>query len=245
MGPRTAQRLRETGIGTIDVSGTGGTSWVGVETMRAEGDAKEMGERLWDWGVPTAASIVYARRSGHDVIATGGIRTGLDVARAIALGAKVAGIARTVLQALNDGGEAGAEAYLDRVERELRAVLLLTGSRTLAQLERAPRVLRGELKGLARARSLVERLRDLMGTVGLHGSAAGTPAKIVVSSAPGKATFWARKAGFRTNDGDSRAQTRMAEGSPARGRAARATYSSFPPPRLAHRVRRGTLSEHR
>jgi isopentenyl-diphosphate delta-isomerase len=144
--PRTAHRLREIGISTIDVSGAGGTSWVGVETLRAEGEAKEIGQRFWDWGVPTAASIVYSRHAGHDVIATGGIRTGLDVARAIALGAKIAGIARPVLQAFNEGGEAGAEAFLERVERELRTVLLLTGSRTLGHLERAPRVLRGELK---------------------------------------------------------------------------------------------------
>jgi isopentenyl-diphosphate Delta-isomerase len=144
--PRTAHRLRELGIATIDVSGAGGTSWVGVETLRAEGDAREIGERFWDWGVPTAASIIYSRRAGLDVIATGGIRTGVDVARAIALGAKVAGIARPVLQALNEGGESGANAYLERVERELATVLLLTGSRNLAQLERAPRILRGELK---------------------------------------------------------------------------------------------------
>jgi isopentenyl-diphosphate delta-isomerase len=144
--PRTAHRLREVGISTIDVSGAGGTSWVGVETLRAEGDAKDLGQKFWDWGVPTAASIVYAQKAGHDVIATGGVRSGLDVARAIALGAKIAGIARPVLQALNEGGEAGAEAFLDRVERELKTVLLLTGSRTLSQLERAPRIVRGELR---------------------------------------------------------------------------------------------------
>jgi len=146
IGARTAERLHEAGVTTVDVSGAGGTSWVGVETLRAEGDAKELGLRLWDWGVPTAASIVYARRAGHHVIATGGIRSGLDVARALALGATIAGIARPVLQALNEGGEAGAEAFLDRVERELKTVMLLTGSRTLSQLEHAPRVVRGELR---------------------------------------------------------------------------------------------------
>lgn len=144
--PRTAHRLREVGVSTVDVSGAGGTSWVGVETLRAEGGAKELGQRLWDWGVPTAAAVVFARNAGHDVIATGGIRSGLDVARAIALGAKICGIARPVLQALNDGGEAGAEQFLERVENELRTVMLLTGSRTLAHLARAPRVLRPPLK---------------------------------------------------------------------------------------------------
>jgi len=146
IGARTAERLYEAGVTTVDVSGAGGTSWVGVETLRAEGDAKELGLRLWDWGVPTAASVVYAKRAGHTVIATGGIRSGLDVARAIALGATLAGIARPVLQALNEGGEAGAEAFLDRVERELKTVMLLTGSRTLAHLEKAPRILQGELR---------------------------------------------------------------------------------------------------
>ena len=138
--------MREVGIQYVDVSGAGGTSWVGVETLRAEGATKAIGQQFWDWGVPTAASVAYCRRAGHEVIATGGIRTGLDAARAIALGAKVAGIARPVLQAFKEGGEAGAEAFLERVERELATVMLLTGSRTLANLERAPRVIRGELK---------------------------------------------------------------------------------------------------
>jgi isopentenyl-diphosphate Delta-isomerase len=144
--PRTAHRLREVGVGTVDVSGAGGTSWIGVETLRAEGNAKELGLQLWDWGVPTAASVVFARQAGHDVIATGGIRSGLDIARAIALGAKIGGIARPVLQAFNAGGEAGAEQFLERVENELKTVMLLTGSRTLSHLARTPRVLRGPLQ---------------------------------------------------------------------------------------------------
>ena len=76
----------------VDVSGAGGTSWVGVETKRAEaaGDlgARALGEALWDWGVPTAASVALLAPLGFEtMVATGGIGTGLDVARAIALGA--------------------------------------------------------------------------------------------------------------------------------------------------------------
>jgi isopentenyl-diphosphate delta-isomerase len=130
----------------VDVSGAGGTSWVGVETMRAQGEAKAVGERFWDWGVPTAASVAYCKRAGHEVIATGGIRTGLDVARAIALGARAGGIARPLLQALREGGDEAADAYLDRVERELRTVMLLTGSRRIDDLQLAPKVVLGELK---------------------------------------------------------------------------------------------------
>ncbi len=146
IGLRTALRLREVGVQTVDVSGAGGTSWVGVETLRAEGQTKAVGERFWDWGVPTAASVVYAQRAGLTTIATGGIRSGMDVAKAIALGATLGGIARPALMALREGGEAGAEAFLERVERELLTVMLLSGSRTLKDLQRAPRVIRGEPK---------------------------------------------------------------------------------------------------
>jgi isopentenyl-diphosphate delta-isomerase len=149
--PALARRLhRQAGVRHVDVSGAGGTSWVGVETKRAAaaGDerARSLGEALWDWGVPTGASVALLRPLGFDtLIATGGIATGLDVARAIALGATGAGIARPVLRALSSGGRQGAMAWLDSVEAELRAVMLLTGSGDLAALRRAPRVVVGEL----------------------------------------------------------------------------------------------------
>jgi isopentenyl-diphosphate delta-isomerase len=141
----TAKKLRTAGVRVIDVSGAGGTSWVGVETLRADGDARELGQLLWDWGIPTAASVALCAREDMKVIATGGIRHGLDVARAIALGATCAGIARNVYKALTQGGEAAAAAFLDRVESQLRAVMLLTGSRTINDLQNAPRAIVGEL----------------------------------------------------------------------------------------------------
>jgi isopentenyl-diphosphate delta-isomerase len=143
---RAAAQIRQVGVQTVDVSGAGGTSWVGVEALRASPSERALGEALWDWGVPTAASVVYSVRAGLVPIATGGIRTGLDVARALALGARAAGIARPVLQALKAGGRAGAEAFLDGVERELRAVMLLCGARNVSEMQRAERVLTGELK---------------------------------------------------------------------------------------------------
>jgi len=147
MSAETAAKLYAAGVRTVDVSGAGGTSWVGVETLRAEGAKRELGELLWDWGIPTAASVGLSVREGLGVIATGGIRTGLDVARAVALGATAAGIARNVYQALERGGPEGAEAFLDGVEEQLRAVMLLTGSRTLEELRAAPKMLGPELQG--------------------------------------------------------------------------------------------------
>ncbi len=143
-------RLRSIGVRHVDVSGAGGTSWVAVELRRAEqrGDQRgqDLGEALRNWGVPTGVSVALNQPLGFDtIIATGGITTGLDAARAIALGAHMVGIARPVLQAFHNGGREGAVAALDKIETELRATLLLTGSRDLAALRRAPRVITGEL----------------------------------------------------------------------------------------------------
>jgi isopentenyl-diphosphate Delta-isomerase len=152
IGPAVGRRLREIGVKHVDVSGAGGTSWVGVETRRAEAagnaGARALGEAFWDWGIPTAASVALLATQGFDtIVATGGVGTGLDVARAIALGATAAGIARPVLRALTAHGRKGAEAFLDGVEAELRAAMLLTGCRDVAALRRAPRVIVGELGG--------------------------------------------------------------------------------------------------
>ncbi len=141
-----AVKLRAAGIRHADTSGAGGTSWVGVETLRAEDEARTLGEALWDWGIPTAASVGYCVDAGLTTIATGGIRTGMDVARAIALGASCAGIARTVYQAFLDGGEDGARAFLRGIERELRSIMLLCGASTIEELQRTPRVITGELR---------------------------------------------------------------------------------------------------
>lgn len=148
--PGVAARLRAVGVRHVDVSGAGGTSWVGVETKRAAAagndPARSLGEAFWDWGLPTAASIATLAPMGFEtLVATGGVASGLDVARAIALGATVAGLARPVLKALTADGRKGAIAFLERVEAELISAMLLTGSRNLAALRSAPRVLVGEL----------------------------------------------------------------------------------------------------
>jgi isopentenyl-diphosphate delta-isomerase len=146
------RRLLSVGVKHVDVSGAGGTSWVAVETKRAEAardhGAHALGEALWDWGIPTAASVgVLAPLGFETIIATGGIKSGLDVARAVALGASAAGIARSALQAFRaEGGRDSVNRFFDGVEAELRAVMLLTGSPNLAALRRARRILGSELR---------------------------------------------------------------------------------------------------
>ena len=143
---RAARQLGDAGVRHVDVSGAGGTSWVAVEMHRASGEERALGEAFREWGIPTAASVAWMARAGFDtVIATGGVATGLDVAKAIALGASAAGIARPILQALTSGGRAAAEQFLDGVEAELRAAMLLVGASTLEELRSAPRIVVGEL----------------------------------------------------------------------------------------------------
>ncbi len=142
-----AAKLRRAGVAHVDVSGAGGTSWVAVETQRAQAEKKALGEAFWEWGIPTAASVAWVHSHGFETIfATGGLQTGLEIAKAIALGASAGGIARAALQALERGGPSGARRFFDGVEAELRAALLLTGSKDLAALRLAPRVITGELK---------------------------------------------------------------------------------------------------
>ncbi len=142
--PSVAHRLADAGVRHLDVSGAGGTSWVAVEALRASGTAAAVGETLHDWGVPTGASVAFAAATEpafETIIATGGVATGLDVARAIALGAHAAGLARPVLQAYDAGGRDGVMALFDRIEQELRSVMLLVGAGTVDGLRKSPRVI--------------------------------------------------------------------------------------------------------
>ncbi len=140
-----ALRLKRAGVRHVDVSGAGGTSWVRIEALRGEA-AAALGDTLRDWGIPTAASMLQLQGLGLTAVASGGVRSGLDVARAIALGASAAGVALPVYQAYRQAGVSGARDLVDRLIAELRAAMLLTGSRCLRDLRRAPRVLGADLE---------------------------------------------------------------------------------------------------
>ena len=143
----TALRLRDLGVAALDVGGVGGTSFAAIEGLRAaeRGDerGRRLGESLRDWGIPTAVSIVAARVTGLPLIATGGVRSGLDAAKALALGADLVGVARPLLNAALEG-DATVEAWIEQFLIELRTVLFLTGSGCAAELRRRPRVVLGE-----------------------------------------------------------------------------------------------------
>ena len=149
LAPRTLELLSAAGVEHVDVAGSGGTSWTRVEYYRAGSvDQRDIAETFGDWGVPTAVSIIAARRAlgeGATIVGSGGIRSGLDCARALAAGADLAGVARPVLLAWQAGGQEGALRHVRRLVAETRAAMLFTGCEDVAALQRAPRVYTGEL----------------------------------------------------------------------------------------------------
>jgi isopentenyl-diphosphate delta-isomerase len=145
---QAARRLAYVGVTTVDVAGAGGTSWVAVEARRAaEGSpARHLGTELWDWGLPTAVSTVAAAAAGLSVISSGGLRTGLDVARALALGAHAGGLAAPVLRAQRAGGTDAVAELLARVTTSVRTIMMLAGARRPADLHATPRHLGATLR---------------------------------------------------------------------------------------------------
>ena len=143
-----AIKLELAGVSAINVAGLGGTSWAGVESLRARGvdERKEMlGELLWDWGIPTAASLIEVRNAVKiPVIASGGLRNGLEVAKCIALGADMTAMAYPLLKAASKSKEEVVEFLKDRA-LELKAAMFLVGAKNVEELKGARYVITGEL----------------------------------------------------------------------------------------------------
>jgi len=153
------ERVKALGVQFVDTSGSGGTSWVAVEAQRAEGLQQHLGNTFWDWGIPTGASIAQLSGLELGVCATGGVSDGLMVAKAIALGATVGGIARPFLQAHAAGGIDGVRAMAERVIDEIRIAALLSGCRSVGELQEATLVVDPRLqRWIPKGSPLAERI---------------------------------------------------------------------------------------
>ncbi len=134
-----AQKLIDAGVSAIDVAGAGGTSWAKVEGERAK-DSRggRLGQTFADWGLPTSDCIIGVRAIAPKIplIASGGLRNGLDVAKCLALGADIAGLAWPFLQAAADSVQAVAELAEILIE-EIAIALFCTGNATLAELKQS------------------------------------------------------------------------------------------------------------
>ena len=133
---RTAELLADAGVDCIDVAGAGGTSWAKVESYRTGIPHSAFPiPHLLEWGIPTVDSLLAVRESAPDVtiIASGGVRTGEDIAKSIALGAAAAGMALPLLRAASESPDALAD-LISRVRGELVTVMFCTGTRTIEEL---------------------------------------------------------------------------------------------------------------
>ena len=131
-----AQKLMAAGVSAIDVAGAGGTSWAKVESERAANPLqRQLGKTFADWGLPTAECISEIRSVNTTIplIASGGLRNGLEVAKAIALGADLAGLAWTFLQAASESPQA-LDDLVQLLVAELTTVLFCTGHGNLSEL---------------------------------------------------------------------------------------------------------------
>jgi len=144
----TALKLKKAKVRGIDVGGLGGTSFSAVEYFRAKsaGDSSRanIGRTFWDWGIPTPVAVVVAN-VGLPVIATGGLRSGLDVARAITIGASSAGMAGRLLPAALEGKDA-LTSELNTIIDELKAAMFLVGAKDLKELAASKAILTGRSK---------------------------------------------------------------------------------------------------
>lgn len=130
-----ARSLARIGIRIVDTAGVGGTSWARIEAQRS-GDL-DVGELFADWGIPTPEAIEQLNAVPEiSVIGSGGIRSGIDAAKAVALGADMVGIAFGFLSAATESAEA-VVAKIERTLRELRICMFCTGAGNLAGLRRA------------------------------------------------------------------------------------------------------------
>ncbi len=139
---QAAKMLADAGVAAIDVAGSGGTSWSQVELFRAPDDLhKRVAAAFRDWGIPTTESIQMVKRAAPNlpIIASGGIRSGIDIAKAIALGASIGGMAGPFLKAAVVSVDAVTET-LEETIRVLRIALFAAGAGDVAALQKIPLV---------------------------------------------------------------------------------------------------------
>ncbi|MEM3377603.1 MAG: type 2 isopentenyl-diphosphate Delta-isomerase [Candidatus Bathyarchaeia archaeon] len=151
-----AEKLEAAGVKAIDIGGAGGTSFAAVEYYRARGQETSiqhfLGDAFWDWGTPTVISLIETtQRVKIPVIASGGIRSGMDMAKALALNASLTSISQPVLQAAIKGAKDVADLLSLFIE-ELRNVMFLVGADSVQKLAKTPVVVMGKTAEWLKAR---------------------------------------------------------------------------------------------
>lgn len=156
--------LRSCGVSAIDVGGAGGSSMAVMEAARSQsrGDdaAMNIGRLYGDWGIPTPISVIEAGSANIPLISTGGVRNGLDVARALALGATLIGMGFPFLKAASESYEKVCE-LLERIVMELKVAMQLSGARNIAQMREVDVVVMGETREWLQLRGFEQDLKNM------------------------------------------------------------------------------------
>ena len=156
--------LRSCGVAAIDVGGAGGSSMSALEAERskARGDARthNIGLLFRNWGIATPVSIIEAKVARLPLISTGGVRTGLDMARALALGATLVGMGFPFLKAASQSYDAVCE-LLETIVAELKVAMQLSGAASLEQLQQTDLVVTGETRNWLSMRGFEEELKSM------------------------------------------------------------------------------------
>jgi isopentenyl-diphosphate delta-isomerase len=144
-----AVKLEVSGVSAINVAGAGGTSWAGVEKLRAEASNNDLkihlGEIFWDWGIPTAASLIEVKKTVKvPIIASGGLRNGIEMAKCIVLGASMCAMAYPFLLKAAESKEQLFN-FADTVIAELKSTMFLIGAMNLSVLKSSRYILTGPL----------------------------------------------------------------------------------------------------
>ncbi len=145
-----SRRLEGIGVSAIEVAGMGGTSYAAVEYYRAKTMRMRMKEKMgslfWDWGIPTAVALRMAKKNTKiPIVSSGGIRTGIDIAKSMALGASLTAVAWPLLRPASISSES-VKDKLDELVYGLKTVMFLTGCRNIKELQGLKYVITGELK---------------------------------------------------------------------------------------------------
>ena len=136
--PNLIGQLLDEGVTYVDVAGAGGTNWVLVEAYRAENAMAASAEDFSDWGIPTAHILAASGDHGGRVLASGGIRSGMDIAKSLALGAHMAGLALPFIRSEVDGGLEAVNNLIEVLVTTIKNVMVLTNSKSVDDLSSAP-----------------------------------------------------------------------------------------------------------
>jgi isopentenyl-diphosphate delta-isomerase len=144
-----AAKLDLAGVSAINVAGVGGTSWAAIEHFRARKrnmkNKSDLGLLFWDWGIPTAASIIEVSKTTNlPIISSGGIRNGIEIAKCLVLGSSIIGLAYPLLS-LAIKSDKDIRTFLEKIIFELKSTIFITPSKNIQHLSKAPHLISGAL----------------------------------------------------------------------------------------------------